>query len=656
MKLNIKLILLFMLITLLALTTLGTVSYLKTQAIFTDEVQALTESMVHGISDTISSDMASYRNAATILSKSNNIQTAYRSYQAMDLDKEFSHFIDEFPEIANIYVAFSDKRFYIYPAVDLPADYDPTERPWYTDAVKTGTATWTAPYVNATDKSLVVSLAIPVLDNGRTVGVLAMDIDLTTLSQEMNEIQIMESGYPVIIDAKGNTMTHKVEDLIGQPIPIKVLSDAISKDTEGLVHYEFNDADKIGLFTTSEETNWTILVTLSQKEINDKAKPILIQILVVAAVAMVFIYILGTIFASRIVKPMNHLKSVMNNVKEGDFSVRSSVKSSDEIGQMSRTFNEMLDNVNTLISESKDAALKVNEAAVMLDGNAEKAKLSANEVTLTVHEIAEGAGAQAEDAERGATITSDLNQQIESLLSLIEEMKIKAAEVQNQQESSTEAVLRLNQRTKENTEATDHIGTSIDILKDKSTTIGDIVDTISMIAGQTNLLALNASIEAARAGEHGRGFAVVAEEIRKLAEESDKAAQEIQNNISEIQGQTRETSELMKSVHQSGLLQTEAVESADQSFKMIFNQIDSIIQVIAEATYQVNAIGEKKEIMLEAIENISSVSEETAAGAEEVTASMEMQTETVANVSSASHELNRLSEGLTELLKGFKTE
>ena len=254
------------------------------------------------------------------------------------------------------------------------------------------------------------------------------------------------------------------------------------KKTQVLLKYKYDKKKKVALFTKIEETGWTVLVTLEQDVINSKSKPVLVQIFIVSILALVFIIIIGTIFASKIVRPINQLKSIMGKVKLGDFSIRADVVTKDEIGDMSEVFNEMLDNVTSLINGTKDAALSVNKSATLLETNSERAMISAKEVARTIQEIAEGANSQAEDAEKGARITSELNEEIEYLVNYILDMKEHADKVQNQNKLSNETVQLLNNRTKESTNATEKIGSSINVLKEKSNTIGNIVDTISMIA------------------------------------------------------------------------------------------------------------------------------------------------------------------------------
>jgi methyl-accepting chemotaxis protein len=116
----------------------------------------------------------------------------------------------------------------------------------------------------------------------------------------------------------------------------------------------------------------------------------------------------------------------------------------------------------------------------------------------------------------------------------------------------------------------------------RSEDIGDIVQTINMLADRTNLLSLNASIEAARAGEHGRGFAVVAEEIRVLADRAAAASADIAKIVRGLQSTAREavqaTSEGLKVADEAARL----AGDAERGLSTVMGGVDELNRAIRE--------------------------------------------------------------------------
>ena len=125
---------------------------------------------------------------------------------------------------------------------------------------------------------------------------------------------------------------------------------------------------------------------------------------------------------------------------------------------------------------------------------------------------------------------------------------------------------------------------TINLLKDDSQRISDIIQVIQGIADQTNLLALNAAIEAARAGDQGRGFAVVADEVRKLAQKTTASIAEISNKVKAIQGSVDSVVKGMEQVFQKVNENVEISHESAAALKDISEKINNLKRLAAEIT------------------------------------------------------------------------
>ncbi len=655
-----KMIGMFIALITIPLIALGIGSYLKTLSIIEKNLQELSSSTLKGIETSIDQYLNGYEENLNMIASNMDVKEIinHPEYE-MFMMGIFKDFMESHKEVISIYLGTKDKIMFTYPEAQYEEGFDPTKRPWYEDAYEKNGISWTDPYMDVHTNKLVVSLSKPVYDQkDNFVGVVSVDISLDSLSNNVNKMKIGEDGYPFLVDHKGSLITHKNASKIGKPLETKAIAEAIKKDKKGTVEYVFKengkDRKKISFFDTIEKTGWRIVGTLYIDDIMDRAKVVIHHTFLVGGISLLVVLLIAHVFSKYLTSRINILASNMEKVKSGDFTIRNTIKNTDEIGKLSEDFDEMIEGLSILIKNVQSVSYAVKESSESLRATAEETSATSEEVGRTVEEIAKGASSQAEEAQEGAILIGNLAQKLNNLGQETQEMFHSAENAVNSNLQAFEVVENLKEKTRLNNNATNKIEYAIGDLNTKLKAIGNILATITSIAQQTNLLALNASIEAARAGEHGKGFAVVADEIRKLAQGSDKATEEIKNIIGTIEENSANTVKIMDEVKTVSKEQFDSVSHMNTSFDEISKSIQIITQKITSINDFVEEMNQEKDLIVRSIENIAAVSQETAASSEEVSASMEQQTAAVEEVANAADSLNDLSMKLNEEIKQFK--
>lgn len=650
-----KLMMVFTIIIIISLAALGGISYQSMSTILKDNLRETSQSVNKEIGAEIDAYLGKYELVVNYLSDDANVKGVMNPENVPWMMKMFEGMRAQDPDILNLYIGTAEKKMHISPVQDMPDGYDPTSRPWYQAAAASDQLIWTDPYVDATSGALVLSAAKAVKDDsGKVVGVVAIDMSLEGFSKKISEIKVGENGYVYIVDKSGNTMVHPSKDVIGKPLAVKEIAEAMAANPMGTVDYVYEGAHKFSTYLTVDGLGWRVGSTLDMKEIKKDTDHILTSILFVGLGTIVVAVFISYLFAQGITKNLNMLVKALGRIKEGDFTTPIDVKSKDEIGALSSYFKETLGELAHLIQNLQRVSSELSYSAESLAATAEETSASADEVAKTVEDIAKGAQDQAGDAEQGAMRAKELSNKFVNLNQNTTDMLDSAKKVMEANQIGFRTLDDLKGKTIKNDQANQRIEIVINELNEKTKHIGTILDAISAISVQTNLLALNASIEAARAGEHGRGFAVVAEEIRKLAEESARAADEVRDIVTNIQVDSKKTVDSMAEMKSISQEQTLAVDDVNKSFETISLSIDDISEQIDKIGHSVTLLNGDKDSIVESIENISAVSEETAAASEEVTASMEQQTIAVEEVAKAAEKLNAIAVELNQEISKFK--
>ena len=228
---------------------------------------------------------------------------------------------------------------------------DTTKLVWFTIPKNEKKAIWIQPYITENLNKRVISYNEPIYYRGQFIGVIGIEIDYSTMAEQVNSIKLFSNGYAFLSDDNGNVFYHPKIDITNMKQDEKLVVPEGLTSNSTFISYEYNGVKKEAAWL-SLINGMRINVTVPVSEMEGDWEKLIVNVFIVSLEVLVISALVILIYSRRISRPLRDLTIAAEKFDAGDFNYVLKYDKDDELGKLTKTFinlsSHIKDNINRL--------------------------------------------------------------------------------------------------------------------------------------------------------------------------------------------------------------------------------------------------------------------------------------------------------------------